>query len=322
MVNHLLTWYPQYRVVNLDKMTYCSNPLNIDKKFTDDPRYTFVQGDICDHDTVMDILVTHDIDTVIHYAAESHVDNSFNNSLVFTHTNIFGTHNLLQCSLESKNQIKRFIHVSTDEVYGETVDNPGQTVEQTMLNPTNPYASTKAAAEFIVKGYVKSFKLPVIITRGNNVYGPGQYPEKVIPKFISRLRNGMPCTIHGGGHSRRSFMHVNDVVAAFDNILHRGKVGEIYNIGVDTEYSILNVADRLRVLFNKEDIPHEYVRDRSFNDHRYYIDSNKLKKLGWKENTTLEEGLKETCDWYIANMDEFWDKTVMAGALQAHPTVK
>ena len=220
--------------------------------------------------------------------------------------------------------IKRFIHVSTDEVYG-TVDDDIRRVETDVLEPTNPYAATKAAAENIVKSYYRSFKLPVIITRGNNVYGPHQYPEKVIPKFVRRLLKGMPCCIHGDGSNSRHFIYVGDVANAFVKILHKGVDGETYNIGCDIEYTNLEVAQKLvKALKPEEKEPEKhitFVEDRAFNDVRYYISSEKLHKLGWAPQVGFEEGLSKTIDWY-AKVSQDWWEIGTDSALAAHPVPK
>lgn len=240
MVQYLIEQYPSYRVIILDKMDYCSSIKDLP---IDNSRCIFIKGDVSSADLVNHILREYSIDTVLHYAAYSHVDNSFGNSISFTANNILGTHILLECCREY-GKIQRFIHVSTDEVYGETAyeDN---TVEQSILAPTNPYAASKAGAEHIVISYWKSFKLPIVIVRCNNVYGPRQYHEKVIPKFILALERGDSCTIHGTGSSMRSFIHVHDVVKAFDTVMCEGKIGEIYNIATDHEISMKQLAEQL-----------------------------------------------------------------------------
>ena len=237
--------------------------------------YVYCHGSICNLDLVAHLMEFHNIDTVMHFAAQSHVDASFGNPLIHTQTNVLGTHTLLEAARRYK--IKRFIHVSTDEVYGDVLGEG--VVENAMFEPTNPYSCSKAAAEFIVKAYQKSYDLPVIITRGNNVYGPHQYPEKVIPKFIRRLVNGMPCCMHGDGSNSRHFIYVTDVARAFDVIMHKGVTGETYNIGCDEEFTNLEVAKELvkAVCPNKDEKTMiEFGKDRPFNDVRYYISSEKI----------------------------------------------
>lgn len=289
--------YKDIFIVNIDIINYCSTT---DMESIKDDNYAFYNIDINDYVNVKNILHKHNIDTVVHFAAQSHVDNSFGNSITFTRDNVLGTHYLLEACREY-GQIKRFIHISTDEVYGEVdIDNDG-CVEKGVLNPTNPYAATKAAAEFLVRSYYHSFKFPVIITRGNNVYGPRQYPEKLIPAFASNLFTGEKCKVHGKGLSRRNFIHVHDVCTAVETIMTKGKVNEIYNIGTENEFNVLEILQKL-VLIIKEDTDYlqyaEFVEDRLFNDFRYCIDSSKLRLLGWNESITFSKGLKETIDWY------------------------
>jgi len=299
VVQHLVQRYPQYKIINLDKLDYCSN-LEVIKYLDEHPNYKFVKGNILSADLVNYVLQKEEIDTIIHFAAQSHVDNSFGNSFEFTKNNILGTHVLLEAA--KVNKISRFIHVSTDEVYGEILpSNPTALEGSTVLEPTNPYAATKAGAEFLVKAYHRSFNLPTIITRGNNVYGPGQFPEKIIPKFICLLERKRPCYIHGDGSHTRNFIYISDVVTAFDTILHHGVIGETYNIGTDFEISNLSVAKTLIRKYNLQDKEEEFIKfveDRRFNDRRYAIDNTKLKALNWSPSVEWEEGLQKTIDWY------------------------
>eukprot|EP00662_Eupelagonemidae_sp_cell21_P045315 gene45315-50388_t len=221
--------HPECHIYNLDCGDYVSNEKNIDPSVASGPRYTLVRGDIGNSDLVMHLLRTHDIDTIVNFAAQTHVDNSFGNSMCFTRTNVLGTHNLLECS-KTYGKLEKFVHVSTDEVYGEVEEHQK---ESATLNPTNPYAATKAAAEFIVKAYRKSFDLPTLITRGNNVYGPRQYPEKVIPRFIWLLHQGKKLTVQGSGRQQRTFVHC------------KGVLGGVYNIGTVDEKSVLEIAEHL-----------------------------------------------------------------------------
>lgn len=256
---------------------------------------------------------------MLHFAAQTHVDNSFGNSFAFTQANIYGTHVLLECA-KMCDTMKRFIHVSTDEVYGEGEDFDAKPMdEEHILEPTNPYAATKAGAEFLVKSYHRSFKLPCIITRGNNVYGPHQFPEKLIPKFTNQILRGLPVTIHGDGSNTRNFLYVVDVARAFDCILHKGKNGLIYNIGGRNELPNLQVAKSLIKMLGKEKDEEDYITfvpDRKFNDLRYTINSGKLHELGWKEEMSWEEGLKITVDWYKAYTNRYGN---IENALVAHP---
>jgi len=264
---------------------------------------------------------------VLHFAAQSHVDRSFGNSLTFTKNNVLGTHNLLEAARLSPH-LRRFLHVSTDEVYGQAGSEGSEHEEghseSTLLQPTNPYAATKAAAELIVQAYHKSYKLPTIITRGNNVYGPHQFPEKVIPKFILQLLKGIPCTIHGNGNQKRSFIYVSDVVEAFDVILHQGQVGLIYNIGTEMEITTMTLAKKLISLLGLESKAQELINhtpDRLFNDFRYSINFDLLTSLGWKAKVNWEEGLKKTLEWYKNTNIEEWFKGTES-ILAAHPETK
>jgi dTDP-glucose 4,6-dehydratase len=311
-INFLWSEYEHVRILNLDCLYYCANVLNIDAQVREDPceRYKFYNTDLAELGaikTLCTILKENAVTHVVHFAAQSHVQNSFGESLQYTRDNVVGTHNLLEAARLYGGALQRFIHVSTDEVYGESMIHDGADdckTEGSVLCPTNPYAATKAAAEMIAQSYYHSFKLPLIITRGNNVYGPNQYPEKLIPRFIKLLQTGQKLTVQGNGSNIRSFVHVSDVCRAFGTILSRGSVGEIYNIGGDdsSEYSVLDVAKRLIKLVKGVDVDIcaetasdidwiEYVDDRPFNDKRYYISNNKLKQLGWETRVDFMEGL-------------------------------
>jgi len=312
--------YPQYKIVVYDVLDYCACLTNLDE-VASLPNFKFVKGDIASPDLVSYVLKEEKIDTIMHFAAQTHVDNSFGNSFQFTHNNIYGTHVLLE-SAKCCDTIRRFIHVSTDEVYGEgeTFDTAPMT-EHHILEPTNPYAATKAGAEFLVKSYHRSFKLPCIITRGNNVYGPHQFPEKLIPKFVNQLLRDMPLTLHGDGSNTRNFLFVGDVASAFDTILHKGEVGHIYNIGGENEQSNLEVAKNLIKMLGKEDKMDElitFVEDRKFNDLRYTINSAKLHSLGWEEKMKWDEGLKQTVEWYKKYTSRYGN---IDQALVAHPRI-
>jgi len=287
--------YPDSVFYNIDKLDYCSSQKNVNNY----QNYHFIKGDIKSSDLINYILHNYQIDIIIHFAAQSHVDNSFGNSINFSYDNIIGTHTLLECS-RMYNKLTKFIHISTDEVYGEIEEND-ISIENSILNPTNPYAATKAAAEFLVKSYFTSFKLPTVITRGNNVFGPKQYPEKIIPKFISHILKGEKMPIQGDGSNVRNFIYVDDVSVAIDKILKHGKINEIYNIGTENEYSVMDIA---RILLKKlkpkakleENI--EFVTDRNFNDKRYHISNQKLKELGWQETIDFNKGIDLTIKWY------------------------
>ncbi len=288
-------------IVCLDAMYYCADINNINKDIRESPRFKFIKGNLCSFDLIKHILVEHRITHVIHFAAQSHVDNSFHQSFQYTQDNVVGTHTLLEAIRETDLNIF-LLHFSTDEVYGESLHNEMKN-EQSILCPTNPYSASKAAAEMYVYSYIYSFKLKAIITRGNNVYGPNQYPEKLIPKFIELLKNNKKCTIAGNGSAIRNFIHVFDVCTAVDIIINKGIIGEVYNIGGDhsNEYSVMDVAKKLiKLIKNTEenydnnyyDNYIEYIPDRPFNDTRYFISNDKLTNLGWEQKIMFDEGLE------------------------------
>jgi dTDP-glucose 4,6-dehydratase len=310
-LNHVIKKYRDMCFINIDALYYCSDINNITEENRNSKNYVFIKGNINNIELVELIFNTYNIDTIIHFAAQSHVDNSFSNPLQYTKDNIMGTHNLLEC-IRQYGKIEKFIHVSTDEVYGESLC-PETDIksEKSKLNPTNPYSATKAAAEMLVNSYVYSYNLPVIITRGNNVYGPRQYPEKLIPKFILNLLNNKKCPIHGKGMTERSFLYIDDVVEAFDIILNKGIIGEIYNIGTDKEYSVMDITKKLinnikETEINSEELQIdnyiEYVDDRKYNDKRYSISFTKLNELGWKQKVFIDEGLKKTIDYLRSDL--------------------
>lgn len=323
-VNHMVRKYPNTKFIGFDKLDYCARIANIDTDVANKINYSFVHGNLLDEYLILKLLNMEKVDAVIHFAAQSHVDNSFGNSIDFTLNNVLGTHKLLEaCRIYGL--IKRFIHISTDEVYGEI--KTGESHEHSILDPTNPYAASKAAAEFIVKSYHYSFKLPVIITRGNNVYGPRQYPEKVIPRFISLLQSGKKCTIQGMGNNIRNFIYVDDTVKAVETILIKGEISQIYNIGGVEEKTVLEIAKHLidRLILSKEDKNSsneseckeahkgekwrdyiEFIEDRKFNDMRYSVNADKLLALGWKPEVSFADGFEKTVTWYLENPKHFY----------------
>lgn len=289
----------KYNIINFDAMYYCALETNVNKEIRESVNYTLIKGNLTNIDLVKEVLHMYKPTHIIHFAAQSHVQNSFDDSLQYTQDNIIGTHTLLEaCRLYGG--IERFIHVSTDEVYGESMLDKDEShkTEHSILCPSNPYAATKAGAELIAQAYYHSYKMPIIITRGNNVYGPNQYPEKLIPRFIKLLKENNKVTIQGDGSCVRAFLHVDDTARAFEVILEKGILGEIYNIGCDEgmEYSVKKVAEILIKIIKGEnsniDDWIEYIQDRPFNDKRYYISNNKLKKLGWNIKINFLEGLK------------------------------
>lgn len=289
-INHILKKYNHLRIINIDAMYYCARKENIEESIRNSSQYIFIEGNITSKELISHLLYSYQIDTVIHFAAQSHVQNSFDDSLLYTKDNILGTHTLLEECRKYKN-IKKFIHISTDEVYGSSMKEEEPKNEQSILCPTNPYAATKAGAELIAQSYYHSFQFPLIITRGNNVYGPNQYPEKVIPRFIELMKEGKKLTIQGDGSQLRSFLYITDVIDAIELILFQGKIGEIYNIGSEEEISIFDVA---KEILKGKDVNKniEYIEDRPFNDTRYYVTNDKLKLLGWEQKISFQEGLK------------------------------
>ncbi|CAH0043188.1 unnamed protein product [Clonostachys solani] len=311
LVRHLVLNYSQaYNIVSFDKLDYCA-ALNNTRILDNEPNFSFYKGDITHPNEVLDCMEQHNVDTVLHFAAQSHVDLSFGNSYGFTHTNVYGTHVLLESA--KKVGIKRFIHISTDEVYGEVKEDEDDLLESSILAPTNPYAASKAAAEMLVQSYQKSFNLPIIIVRSNNVYGPHQYPEKIIPKFTCLLHRGQPVVLHGDGRPTRRYLFAGDAADAFDTILHKGHIGQIYNVGSYDEVSNLDLCG---MILSAMDIDHstpeqwrqwvKYTHDRPYNDRRYAVDGSKLKKLGWTQKTNIKEGLAMTVEWYKEFGESWW----------------
>ena len=292
-------------LINIDKLDYCSNKDNVNSN--DSNKYIFIEGSICDKELLKRIFDMYNIEYIVHFAAQTHVDNSFDNSINYTIDNILGTHQLIECCRLYGN-IKKFIHISTDEVYGEISINSEDSTEVSLLNPTNPYAATKAGAEFIVRSYYYSYNMPIIIIRCNNVYGAKQYPEKIIPKFITLLRKNKKMTIHGTGLTRRNFIYVDDVINAINIIAIKGEINNVYNIGTTDEYNVIEIAT---ILLNyikgaEENIEDwvEYIKDRNFNDFRYAINTTKLNNLGWEKTINFKDGMKKTVDWYINNEND------------------
>lgn len=292
--DHFLNLYPDAEISILDKMTYAANINNIPSILTT-PKHKLLVGDLIDFDLCM--RATKDADLVINLAAESHVDNSFNNSIIFSRSNELGTHTLMEAC--KQNKVSRIIHVSTDEVYGENIDKPFLEIDR--LNPTNPYSASKAAAEMIVKSYHTSFNLPVIVVRANNIYGIRQYPEKIIPKFILRCMKNSSLQIHGNGKNLRHYLAADDFAKGIEILSLHGVYGEAYNIASDLELSNIEVADLIRTQFPDKVIDIDYVTDRPFNDSRYAVNDSKLRKLGWSPKRSLLDDIPEIIDWYKAN---------------------
>lgn len=277
--------YPETHFVNVDKLDYCSNIENVNPDVA-----TFIKGDVGNMNLIENLIKEYKFDTVFHFAAQSHVDNSFENALSFTMDNTYATHVLIEACRRHIPNVD-FIHFSTDEVYGESKTDVPFTEDEGVLRPTNPYSASKAAAEMIVRSYIESFNMNIKIIRCNNVYGPNQYPEKLIPKFKRLLKEGKKCTIHGKNcaNIKRAFMHVEDVVDAVETVWKKGMCGEIYNIASDDELTVMEVTHLIiETVTGTTDYDEwvGYVDDRPFNDKRYYICANKLKALGWRQKKT------------------------------------
>ena len=302
-VRHILNTYSDYKVVNLDALTYCGNLENLND-VKDNPNYTFVHGNICNHDLVRDIIK--DVDCVVNFAAESHVDNSIKHPEIFVETNVQGTLNLLQACKELG--IERYLQVGTDEVYG-SLGKTGYFYETTPIQPNSPYSASKASADLLVRAYYETYKLPVLNTRCSNNYGPYQYPEKLIPFFISQLLKGEKVPVYGDGLNVRDWLYVYDHCKAIDVVLHKGRVGEVYNIGGHNEKTNMEITHLILDAMGKDESSIKYVENRLGHDRRYAIANDKIQsELGWEPSVTFEEGIKLTIDWYLNNQD--WIKSI------------
>ena len=288
ILNSMKERYPDIHFVNIDKLDYCSNIHNVNPGVA-----TFVKGNVGNKELIEHLIEKYSFRAIFHFAAQSHVDNSFENALSFTIDNTHATHVLIEACRRHIQDVE-FIHFSTDEVYGESKKDEPFTEDEGVLRPTNPYAASKAAAEMIVRSYIESFNMNIKVIRCNNVYGPTQYPEKLIPKFKRLLREGKPCTIHGKNcaNIKRAFMHVDDVVNAVDIVWKRGTPGEIYNIASDDELTVIEVTHLIiETVIGTTDYDNwiTYVEDRPFNDTRYFICADKLKSIGWRQEKTRED---------------------------------
>lgn len=302
-VRQILETHNDYKVINLDALTYAGNIENLDD-VKNNPNYTFVEGNICDKKLVRELI--QEVDTVVNFAAESHVDRSITGPEIFIETNVQGTLNLLQASKEAK--IDRFLQVSTDEVYG-SLGKDGYFYETTPLAPNSPYSASKASADFLVRAYYETYKMPVLNTRCSNNYGPYQYPEKLIPFFISQLLKNEKVPVYGDGLNVRDWLYVYDHCSAIDTVLHKGKVGEVYNIGGHNEKTNMEITKIILEAMGKDESSIRYVEDRLGHDKRYAIDNHKIQtELGWEPSLTFEEGIKLTIDWYLQNQE--WMKAI------------
>jgi dTDP-glucose 4,6-dehydratase len=310
-IRYILAHYPRYAIRNLDKLTYSGN-LHTLRDVEKNRRHTFVRGDICDRRKAEEVL--QGADAVVHFAAESHVDRSILDSAAFVRTNVLGTQCLLDAARQAR--IKRLVLVSTDEVYGSA--SAGEKFsEEFPLAPNSPYAASKAAADHLARAYFRTYRFPVIITRCTNNYGPYQYPEKFIPLIISRAVEGQSIPVYGDGMQVRDWMHVTDHCAGLDAALHKGKEGEIYNLGAGNEWPNLEIARRILRLAGKPESLLTFVQDRPGHDRRYALNSDKAcREWGWTAQISLEEGLKQTVAWYLSNSD--WIRRVTARTYRAY----
>ena len=316
VVRHFVTHYPDYHIVNLDKLTYAGNLDNL-RDVESCSNYTFVQGDICDFEAVLALMKEHRIDGVIHLAAESHVDRSISNPFEFAQTNVIGTLSLLQAahhyweSLPERYEGKRFYHISTDEVYGALEMDGGMFREDTPYAPHSPYSASKASSDHFVRAFHDTYGMPTVISNCSNNYGPNQYPEKLIPLFIKNICEGKPLPVYGKGENVRDWLYVEDHARAIDLIFHKGGVAETYNIGGNNEWRNIDLIHLLikevdQQLGNEEghSLPLiSYVTDRAGHDLRYAIDSSKLQReLGWSPSLQFEEGIRRTVAWYLKEL--------------------
>lgn len=322
--------YPEYNIINLDKLTYAGNLANL-KDVESKPNYKFVKMDICDFEAFYDLMQREKIDGIIHLAAESHVDRSIKDPFTFARTNVMGTLSLLQAaklyweSLPEGYEGKRFYHISTDEVYGSLEFNDELFTERTPYNPHSPYSAAKASSDHFVRAYHDTYGMPTIVTNCSNNYGPYQFPEKLIPLFINNIRHRKPLPVYGKGENVRDWLYVEDHARAIDLIFHKGKVAETYNIGGFNEWKNIDLIKVIiktvdRILGNPEGHSLElitFISDRPGHDARYAIDSTKLhKELGWEPSLQFEEGIEKSVRWYLDNQE--WLDNVTSGDYQRY----
>lgn len=310
-IRSMLGKYPEYRIVNLDKLTYAGNPDNL-RDVEKDPRYAFVHGDICDAALVDRVMEEHRISVIVNFAAETHVDRSLMEPGAFIQTDVYGTYVLLEAS--RKYGVERFHQVSTDELYGAVME--GSSVETDILEPRSPYSASKAGGDHMVCAYTVSFGVPATITRGSNNIGPFQYPEKVVPLFITNAIDDRPLPIYGDGRQMRDYQYVLDHCEGIDLVLHRGEPGEIYNLGTGVETRNMDMARFILKRLGKPETLIQHVNDRPGHDRRYSLNCDKIKKLGWRSRHTFEEALEQTMTWYVDN--EWWWRKIKDGSYQAY----
>ena len=295
-IKHILKKYENYKIINLDKLTYCANLKNL-KEVEANPNYSFIQGDITDSALVDDLAKKSDY--IINFAAETHVDNSIKNPENFVKTNVYGTYVLLEAA--KNNNVEKFLQISTDEVYGSI--EIGKFSENSPLAPNSPYSASKASADMLARSYFKTYNLPILITRCSNNYGENQYIEKLIPHFINNLMNNKKIPLYSDGSNVRDWIYVLDHARALDNVLHKGKIGDIYNIGANEEKTNLEITKIILKQMAKTLDMVEFVEDRKGHDKRYAIDNSKIKSLGWKPEKSFNDGIIQTINWYVNNID-------------------
>ena len=305
-VRYILNKYPDYKVVVYDKLTYAGNLDNL-RDVADDPRYTFVRGDICDAEKVDEVMREHEIDALVNLAAETHVDRSLMEAGSFIQTDVFGTYILLEAA--RKYQVERYHQVSTDEVYGQILE--GSSLETDPLLTRSPYAASKAGGDLMCHAYFVSFDVPATITRGSNNIGPYQYPEKVIPLFVTNAIDDLPLPLYGDGRQMRDYQYVSDHCEGIDVVLHKGQLGEVYNLGTEVETFNIVMARMILKLLGKPESLIQHVRDRPGHDRRYSINCDKIKALGWRSHHTFEQSLEKTVQWYVDN--EWWWRKIKSG---------
>lgn len=293
-IRYMLKEHPEYEIINLDKLTYCGRIENT-LDFKDNKNYEFIKGDICDKKLVEKIMK--DVDVVVNGAAETHVDRSIIDAGTFVKTDVFGTYTLLEAA--RKNDVEKYVQVSSDETYGSI--KKGSFREDDPLNPSSPYSASKAGADMLVGSYNRTYGLPTMITRSSNNYGPYQFPEKLIPLFIMNLLENKKVPLYGNGLNIRDWLFVTDNCIAVDTVLHKGKIGEIYNIASSEEKTNLEITRMLLKMLGKSEDMVQYIKDRKGHDFRYSMECSKIRKLGWKPKVKLEEGLKITVEWYKKN---------------------
>ncbi|WP_214710818.1 dTDP-glucose 4,6-dehydratase [Exiguobacterium sp. s55] len=311
-VQHMVSKYPEYQIFNLDLLTYAGDLVK-HKEIENADNYTFVKMDIADREAVLSLFEAEKFDYVVHFAAESHVDRSITHPEIFVKTNVMGTQALLDAA--KANGIKKFVHVSTDEVYGELDFDPTTFfTEDTPLQPNSPYSASKASSDFLVRAYHETFGLPVNITRCSNNYGPYHFPEKLIPLTISRVLNEQKVPVYGDGKNIRDWLHVKDHCLAIDLVMHEGIEGEVYNVGGHNEKTNLEVVQTIIKELGKSEELIEFVTDRLGHDKRYAIDPTKLEALGWKPTYNFDTGIAQTIQWYLDNK-EWWEQ-ILSGEYQ------